>query len=257
MSQFDNFTKEELEYVINTYDSWSSILRALGIYDAHNKRISTLIKRLDFLDIDYSKIHYVKKSGCTKKYSFNEVFKKNNNISPYTVREHFKKLTKDSYNCAICGLGPEWNGKPLVLTMDHIDGNHNNNEFSNLRWLCPNCDRQTETYSGKNKIRIRKAYSPEKRRKCICPRCGRKKDSKAHYCLDCYNTLKSLHINGGTGVKPSRITLKEEIRKYSFEYLGKKYDVSGNAVKKWCKSLNLPYRKKDIKKYSEEEWKEI
>lgn len=47
--------------------------------------------------------------------------------------------------CAICGIGPEWNGKPLTLELDHIDGDRLNNELSNLRLLCPNCHAQTET----------------------------------------------------------------------------------------------------------------
>jgi transposase len=47
--------------------------------------------------------------------------------------------------CTTCGLGPEWNGKPLTLELDHIDGDRLNNELSNLRLLCPNCHAQTET----------------------------------------------------------------------------------------------------------------
>ena len=47
--------------------------------------------------------------------------------------------------CTMCGLGPEWNEKPLTLELDHIDGDRLNNELSNLRLLCPNCHAQTET----------------------------------------------------------------------------------------------------------------
>lgn len=48
--------------------------------------------------------------------------------------------------CEDCGQLPFWNGKPLVLQLDHIDGDSTNNEFSNLRLLCPNCHTQTPTY---------------------------------------------------------------------------------------------------------------
>ncbi|GAA1809788.1 hypothetical protein GCM10009749_17860 [Agromyces neolithicus] len=47
--------------------------------------------------------------------------------------------------CVACGLGPEWNGKPLTLELDHVDGDRLNNELANLRLLCPNCHAQTET----------------------------------------------------------------------------------------------------------------
>ncbi len=49
--------------------------------------------------------------------------------------------------CQACGLGPEWNGEPLVLQVDHIDGDRNNIELSNIRLLCPNCHSQTGTFA--------------------------------------------------------------------------------------------------------------
>lgn len=52
--------------------------------------------------------------------------------------------------CALCPQGPEWNGKPLVLALDHENGISNDNRLSNLRLLCPNCHSQTETFAGRN-----------------------------------------------------------------------------------------------------------
>ena len=49
-----------------------------------------------------------------------------------------------------CGQGTEWNGKPLVLQIDHIDGDGLNNLKENLRFLCPNCHSQTDTFGAKN-----------------------------------------------------------------------------------------------------------
>ena len=42
-----------------------------------------------------------------------------------------------------------------------------------------------------------------------------------------------------------------------FLIIGKKYNVSDNAVRKWCKTYNLPFRVSDIKNISDEEWKKI
>lgn len=56
--------------------------------------------------------------------------------------------------CSGCGLADVYNGLPLPLDLDHVDGNWKNNDPANLRWLCPNCHSQTDTYAGRN-VRVR------------------------------------------------------------------------------------------------------
>ena len=49
-----------------------------------------------------------------------------------------------------CGNEGFWNGKKLVLQLEHKNGIHNDHRVENLCFLCPNCHSQTDTYSGKN-----------------------------------------------------------------------------------------------------------
>ena len=53
------------------------------------------------------------------------------------------------YKCQKCGIS-EWLGNPLTLQLDHINGVNNDHRLTNLRFLCPNCHSQTDTYAGKN-----------------------------------------------------------------------------------------------------------
>jgi hypothetical protein len=57
--------------------------------------------------------------------------------------------------CAMCGIGPEWRGRPMTLELDHVDGDWLNNTPENLRLLCPNCHAITPTYCGRNKRLVR------------------------------------------------------------------------------------------------------
>lgn len=75
----------------------------------------------------------------------------NSDATQAVLRRIYKKGNYTPYVCSICGLEPIWNGKTLTLTLDHIDGDNRNNVLSNLRWVCPNCDRQLDTFGSKNK----------------------------------------------------------------------------------------------------------
>lgn len=100
---------------------------------------------------------YAKKYGCYEPNQSGKGTKKNmpwcENLEDYTTRTGIKRrILKDNlieYKCEECGL-ENWNGKRLSLHLDHINGDRWDHKLTNLRFLCPNCHSQTETYTGKN-----------------------------------------------------------------------------------------------------------
>ena len=69
-----------------------------------------------------------------------------------TLRKWYIEGDYTPYKCAICGLSPYWNGQPLTLILDHINGENHDNRLENLRWVCPNCNQQLPTTNGKNLV---------------------------------------------------------------------------------------------------------
>lgn len=59
-------------------------------------------------------------------------------------------LRQRGRRCEVCG-GTEWQGQPIPIEMDHINGHSSDNCSENLRLICPNCHAQTPTYKNKNK----------------------------------------------------------------------------------------------------------
>jgi hypothetical protein len=68
-------------------------------------------------------------------------------ISPNVLKRFL--TDRDTYKCSNCSI-TEWDDKPIVLELEHKDGNSENNTQANLCLLCPNCHSQTDTYKAKN-----------------------------------------------------------------------------------------------------------
>ncbi|MEV3860952.1 HNH endonuclease [Streptomyces sp. NPDC050095] len=54
--------------------------------------------------------------------------------------------------CVECGQGELWQGRRLVLEIDHISGDPLDNRRENLRYLCPSCHSQTQTFSNRDRL---------------------------------------------------------------------------------------------------------
>ena len=81
--------------------------------------------------------------------AINKHFQENTYPGNKWLRKAVKTYLKFEYKCSICFIS-EWNGKPIVLEIDHINGINSDNRVENLRYVCPNCHSQTSTYKGKN-----------------------------------------------------------------------------------------------------------
>ena len=232
----DKWTKEQLIEILNSSDSMNEACLKIGYSSYSTTNWKEINSKLDELGIEK-----IKNYGTTQR-SNEEVFCENSKVSQHCLRERFKKIIKPS-QCEICKMEAIWQGKPLTLRLDHINGIHNDNRLENLRWVCPNCDSQQETYCGANQTKEKTKY--------YCIDCGKEISKGAIRCIECSHKLLQ------KADRPSREELKKLIRTKSFVQIGKDFKVSDNAIRKWCEAYNLPKRVKDIKQFSDEEWENI
>lgn len=85
----------------------------------------------------------------------------------------------------------------------------------------------------------------------VCKLCGAVIDRQSTYCVSCGHKMQRKCD------RPTRDELKHKIRNETFVSIAKQYGVADKTICKWCIAYNLPYRKKDIKQYSDEEWEKI
>ena len=95
---------------------------------------------------------------CQKEYQYKStILQWLDGIKPAGFGAVKRYLTETvGYKCSSCGI-TEYNGKPIVLELEHKDGNSSNTQINNLCFLCPNCHSQTPTYKNRNKGKGRHA----------------------------------------------------------------------------------------------------
>ena len=144
------YTKETLAEAAANADSVADVLRNLGLQQAGGTQahVSRMLIRygIDTSHFTRRKRHYER----TPRRNPVELLTRR---PPGSPRVHGARLKVALLRlgrrekCELCNLSPQWNGKALVLQVDHIDGDLNNNVAENLRLLCPNCHSQCPTFS--------------------------------------------------------------------------------------------------------------
>jgi hypothetical protein len=141
---------DDVESAAKEATSFANMMMILGL-SVHSSNYRRLRNFVSENSIDVSHFGSAGNKNA-KRVSNEELFTKGHKHSFSTVRA---RVIQDGLvprdRCAICGMQPIWNGKPLTFRLDHINGDHYDNRLSNLRFICANCDSQLDTYCHKNR----------------------------------------------------------------------------------------------------------
>lgn len=146
------YTECELRNAVKNSRSRRQVLQKLNIVAAGGN-YQTLNKAIKYFKIDTSHFtgqNWSKGQTIGPKRPIEDYLSNKYSTNSHSLR---KRLIKENYKkeqCECCKL-KVWNDKPIPLELNHIDGNHYNNNLDNLEIICPNCHAQTNNYRGKNK----------------------------------------------------------------------------------------------------------
>lgn len=172
--------------------------------------------------------------------------------------------------CAYCG----YDKCSSALDIHHLDPKQkefNISQNTNKAWnkivielpktilLCANCHREVHAglidnnklISSFDKNKVEELILKEKIQQKYCIDCGKTISQNANRCKKCRDIIRQRHPI------PSREILKQDIRNIPFKQLEQKYNITDNAIRKWCNKLNLPTHKREIDSYTDEEWELI
>lgn len=151
------YAKENLEKWINDSYSLRDILIKSGRSPVGGGSYDTLKRKFEEYGIDipiFPKKPLEKRhGGCgsKRKWKIEEILIDKNPVTQKVLREYIRFYNVIEYKCAFCGNNGVWQDRPLVLQLDHINGDNRDNRIENLRYLCPNCHSTTDTFCGRNK----------------------------------------------------------------------------------------------------------
>lgn len=148
------YTFEILSPIVESSLSFAEVLRRLGLKQTGGSQ--TNIKRL-VQKYGISTDHFLGQvrnqgefhRGGPKKATPEEILVLRDPLSHHEKAYKLRRAMIEigiPFRCAMCGIEAVWNGKPLLLTIDHINGHRYDNRRENLRFLCPNCHSQTPTF---------------------------------------------------------------------------------------------------------------
>lgn len=224
---------EDIQKIFDDSSSYCQVLDVLGIIPNGNNvnRLKKYIKEknIDETSLEKNRKEHKRTINIRQKVESKDLFIENCKSATVSVKKRILDDKLLPYKCYSCGNEGEWLGKKLVLILDHINGVSNDNRLTNLRFVCPNCDSQSDTYKGRN-------VSWKKKK---CKVCGNKLDrsNKSGYCKTCRCNNPSILKEVLDSISNRKLTdsMIEEILLNTTDsqtFLANKYNVSRRTIQR-------------------------
>ncbi|MCI3222814.1 HNH endonuclease signature motif containing protein [Streptomyces sp. NP-1717] len=144
--------RDELADAVGKAHSIAGVLRILGIpvNGAGRKRVNRSLAAYSISTSHFAGQGHFRGVPSRYRKSADEILIRLASGSPRTSTAQLRRALDDldiPHICTSCGIGDLWQGRQLVLEIDHINGDRLDSRLENLRYLCPSCHSQTATFS--------------------------------------------------------------------------------------------------------------
>ncbi len=234
LSSQRNITKEKLEEYVKNSTCWKDLLKLCGYNNfADNRYVQKKVNKFN-IDVNHFQDYYSK----NKQYTLEEIFCENSlyqghgsGIKAKLIKYFNWELKCQNIKCVLKDIDsskfkdPDTDKQvPLLIELDHINGDNTDNRIENLRFLCVLCHSLTSTYRTKNKT-----YKEKEEIRCID--CNKIIYKDSLRCIDCEHIKQRKVVN-----RPSLEQINNDLQELkTMVAVGKKYDVSDNTIRKWIR----------------------